>query len=111
MKAKLSSILLLSVPVIVCLTSPRAFATVTGTAHDFSPGRDGSMACQYCHTPHMALSGTPLWNHKLSDRTYEIYWSTSLDANVGQPTGSSKLCLSCHDGTVALDATVRGGGR
>ena len=38
MKIKLSSILLLSVPVIVCLTSPRAFATVTGTAHDFSPG-------------------------------------------------------------------------
>lgn len=81
---------------------------VSGTAHDFSPGGDGSMACQFCHTPHKAIPGTPLWNHKLSERTYQIYWSTSLDAEVGQPTGSSKLCLSCHDGTVALDATVNG---
>jgi predicted CXXCH cytochrome family protein len=29
---------------------------------------------------------------------------------VDQPTGSSKLCLSCHDGTIALEATIRGGG-
>ncbi|MBE0534223.1 MAG: hypothetical protein IH624_01040 [Phycisphaerae bacterium] len=92
----------------VCLCVSMAPAGVSGTAHDFSPGGDGSMACQFCHTPHKALAGTPLWNHKLSDRTYEIYWSTSLDAEVGQPTGSSKLCLSCHDGTVALDATVTG---
>jgi len=26
-----------------------------------------------------------------------------MDARVGQPDGSTKLCLSCHDGTVALD--------
>ena len=102
--------LLLSVLVIVCPAASSALAEVAGTAHDFSPAQDGSMACQYCHTPHMAIPNTPLWNHKLSDRTYEIYWSTSLDANVDQPTGSSKLCLSCHDGTVALTATVSGGG-
>lgn len=93
-----------------CLAVSHVFAVVAGTAHDFSFEKDGSAACQYCHTPHKALSGTVLWNHKLSDKTYQIYWSTSLDAKVGQPTGSSKLCLSCHDGTVALDATVRGGG-
>ncbi len=110
MRVTFSRILLLSVLGIVYLAAPPAFGVVAGTAHDFSPAKDGSMACQFCHTPHMALPNTPLWNHKLSDRTYEIYWSTSLDANVDQPTGSSKLCLSCHDGTVALGATVRGGG-
>ena len=112
MRLILSKILRLSVLVIVSMAASNAFAVVTGTAHDFSPAQDGSMACQYCHTPHMALAGTPLWNHKLSDRIYEVYWSSSLDAKVGQPTGSSKLCLSCHDGTIALEATVnRGSGQ
>ncbi|MHC4359393.1 MAG: cytochrome c3 family protein [Planctomycetota bacterium] len=109
MRAKSLKILLLSILVIVCQAVPKAFAIVAGTAHDLSPAQDGSMACQYCHTPHMALADTPLWNHKLSDRIYEIYWSSSLDAKVGQPTGSSKLCLSCHDGTIALESTIRGG--
>lgn len=27
-------------------------------------------------------------------------------ATVGQPTGSSKLCLSCHDGTIAIGALL-----
>jgi predicted CXXCH cytochrome family protein len=108
MRAKLSKILLLSVLIIMCLSVPHTLAVVAGTAHDLSPSQDGSMACQFCHTPHRAMAGTPLWNHKLSDRIYEVYWSSSLDAKVGQPTGSSKLCLSCHDGTVALEATVRG---
>ncbi len=110
MKLRFSNLLLLVFVWGVHLTVSDAPGGVTGTAHDFSASKDGGRACQYCHTPHMALSGTALWNHKLSDRTYQIYWSTSLDAKVGQPTGSSKLCLSCHDGTVALDATVRGGG-
>jgi predicted CXXCH cytochrome family protein len=100
--------LLIAVVVILFMTSANLFAGVTATAHDFSPSQDGSTACQYCHTPHMALSGTPLWSHKLSNITYEIYWSSSLDAEVGQPTGSSKLCLSCHDGTVALQSSVNG---
>jgi len=109
MRTSLSKMLLSGAAVIVAAV-PQVYAIVAGTAHDLSPGRDGSRACQYCHTPHMAMAGTPLWNHQLSDRTYEIYWSSSLDADVGQPTGSSKLCLSCHDGTVALEATIRGGG-
>jgi len=112
MKVKSSKLLSLTVLVIVCAAAPQpqALGVVAGTAHDFSPAQDGSTACQYCHTPHMAMTGTPLWNHKLSDRIYEIYWSSSLDAAIDQPTGSSKLCLSCHDGTVALEATITGGG-
>src|SRR5438132_458702 len=33
---------------------------------------------------------------------YLVYASPTLKAIVGQPDGSSRLCLSCHDGTVAL---------
>ena len=110
MKTTWSRILLSSVAVIAYLASSHAFAIVAGTAHDLSPSQDGRTSCQFCHTPHRALAKTPLWNHKLSETTYEVYWSTSLDAKVDQPTGSSKLCLSCHDGTVALGASVSKGG-
>ncbi len=83
-------------------------ASVQGTPHDLS-AVSGEAACSFCHTPHGALPGTPLWSHKLSTAVYKIYESSSLEANVGQPTGYSKLCLSCHDGTVALAETVTGG--
>jgi predicted CXXCH cytochrome family protein len=80
-------------------------ASIQGTPHDLSAVAGGA-ACSFCHTPHGALPGTPLWSHKLSTAVYKIYESSSLKAKVGQPTGASKLCLSCHDGTVALTETV-----
>jgi predicted CXXCH cytochrome family protein len=58
--------------------------------------------CIFCHTPHNASGDGPLWNHQLSTAAYTPYTSSTLKATVGQPTGASKLCLSCHDGTVAL---------
>jgi len=89
---------------------PPACAGIEGTPHDlFATGYGTGNPCRYCHTPHAALTGTPLWNHKLSDAVYGIYQSTSLDADLGQPTGASKLCLSCHDGTVAVSETLRRG--
>jgi predicted CXXCH cytochrome family protein len=85
-------------------------ALTEGTPHDLSAVTGGN-TCGFCHTPHGALTGTPLWSHKLSTAVYTIYQSSSLEARVGQPTGSSKLCLSCHDGTVALTETVSGGSK
>lgn len=67
-----------------------------------------TQVCVFCHTPHAATPGAvPLWNRKLSTATYTVYTSNSLDANaiqgsLDQPGGSSKLCLSCHDGTLAV---------
>jgi len=59
--------------------------------------------CIYCHTPHNALPDAQLWNHTPSTATYTLYGSTTLKTTtVGQPTGKSRLCLACHDGTVAL---------
>ena len=65
------------------------------------------MSSTACHTPHDAntsVADAPLWNHQVTVQSFTPYDSTSLDAtDVGQPSGYSKLCLSCHDGTVALD--------
>ncbi len=69
-----------------------------------------TQVCVFCHTPHNSNPAAPLWNQSLSTGvTYQAYTSTTLQATVGLPTGSSKLCLSCHDGTVAIGSTIMQG--
>ncbi|WP_242132124.1 cytochrome c3 family protein [Aestuariivivens marinum] len=68
---------------------------------------DDSRVCIFCHTAHSANPKAPLWNRNKSGRIYTLYNSSTLDAKPGQPDGSSMLCLSCHDGTVALGNTYK----
>ncbi len=82
--------------------------TITGSAHDFSDDswNTSGQICLVCHTPHNAdvtVTNAPLWNHETTMATFSTYSSASMDATTGQPDASSKLCLSCHDGTVAVD--------
>jgi predicted CXXCH cytochrome family protein len=84
--------------------------TIVGSDHDFSTENWNGTGeiCIVCHTPHHAVQNitAPLWNHEVSTATYQIYTnvvSPTFDASPNQPDGSSKLCLSCHDGTVAID--------
>ncbi len=69
--------------------------------NDYSTSEE-SRVCVFCHTPHFADPVEPLWNRNLSGETYQLYQSSTLTAAPGQPTGPSRLCLSCHDGTIAL---------
>jgi predicted CXXCH cytochrome family protein len=88
-------------------TAALSQAGISGSDHDFSkwPGMGGQV-CLPCHAPHngVDVANAPLWNHEVSTATYTLYSSPTLDAVPGQPGGASKLCLSCHDGTVAIDA-------
>ncbi|HEW79054.1 MAG TPA: cytochrome C, partial [Phycisphaerales bacterium] len=77
---------IIGVFVIAVLLRSAVAASIIGTPHDLSPMGEED-ACHYCHTPHGALAGTPLWNHELSTAVYQIYQSSSLDAEPGQPTG------------------------
>ncbi|MBI5095237.1 MAG: cytochrome c3 family protein [Candidatus Hydrogenedentes bacterium] len=90
----------------LCLSSTAG--TIAGTDHDFSSqGWSNGEICVVCHTPHNAnttVTAAPLWNHQVSTATYTVYSSGTLNATVGQPDGATKLCLSCHDGTVAIDS-------
>lgn len=89
------------------LAATKAMAGIAGSFHDFSTQswNTTGQICVVCHTPHNANSGdTPLWNHATTTLTFTVYTSPSLNASVGQPSASSKACLSCHDGTVALDS-------
>lgn len=58
--------------------------------------------CVFCHTPHSAAGQTALWNRHDPQVVYVPYRSSTSKAVIGQPTGASRLCLSCHDGTVAM---------
>ncbi len=94
------------------LSAGAALAGIAGGKHDmrthflggFSGGYDE--VCVYCHTPHSASSDAQLWNHTGSTQSFTTYTNTygTLDATIGQPGAASMLCLSCHDGTVGVDA-------
>jgi predicted CXXCH cytochrome family protein len=87
---------------------------MAGSAHDFSGDLwSGGEICVVCHTTHNGeiVSGAPLWNHELtSGNTYQLYGGVDMQAAPADPQanaageGISTLCLSCHDGTVALDS-------
>ena len=81
---------------------------ITGSAHDFSgQGWGTTEICEPCHTPHnsdASIQNAPLWNHQSTTTVFTLYSSSTLNTTtLTQPDASSKLCLSCHDGTVALE--------
>ncbi|MEO5658653.1 MAG: cytochrome c3 family protein [Polaromonas sp.] len=129
-KARLATVGLLLVTALAQaqIAATDKISDVRGTKHNFSAAADGSstpsggtvptrsikassetQVCVFCHTPHEATTGivAPLWNRTLSGATYTPYSSSSLEADATElaaaPGGSSKLCLSCHDGTMAID--------
>ena len=111
------------VSLLIGLLSAAVYAQTTGAQtagdvlgqHDLSPRSGstmtmrGSLGCNFCHAPHSGVGGnTPLWNQQLSKQTYTPYRSSSSPerGNSQPPLGqSSSLCLSCHDGTVAVGQT------
>ncbi len=97
---------------LLLLSVTGSWADIAGSPHDFSTqGWSGGKICAPCHTPHNAdtgVSNAPLWNHAVTSASFTPYTSSTMDSdfsNAGdQPGGISKLCLSCHDGTVAIDS-------
>lgn len=96
---------------------------VTYHAQDLPENPGGKQICIFCHTPHNSQPQGPLWNRKdtsvanfarYSSSTLKIgtiaasQYSISGDAG-GQPNGSSRLCLSCHDGVTGLGEVIRSG--
>ncbi len=105
-----------------------SYAGIVNTKHNMSiTGPGGIKAtteteiCVFCHIPHNAQPGRPLWNHDMPGSAYTMYTSeylhragytvpTGLGTTTGTPGMLSRQCLSCHDGTVAVGAVymVRG---
>ena len=101
-------------------TGAIAIGGITGSPHDFSGAGWTGMdeICLPCHVPHNSLteSGASmvLWNHELTTATFAMYGDPTetnfatvrADRDQQSPAlgGPSRLCLSCHDGSIALDS-------
>ena len=71
--------------------------------------------CKFCHIPHSASTAVqaPLWNRIQPTNAWTMYNSAYLTAISytlpSAPSERTKLCLSCHDGTIAIGNLVRKG--
>jgi predicted CXXCH cytochrome family protein len=93
---------------------------VVDTVHNLSTSGPGDYAsqtvdrvCVFCHTPHRAARGPGLWNRQVPGGGAQAPATpgVTLAETLGGP---SALCMSCHDGTIALGSMLnpprRGGG-
>jgi predicted CXXCH cytochrome family protein len=95
------------------LSSARAApgGSVVGSKHDLSVTGPGPIravsetsACLFCHISHAGRFGAS--NRPDSKAVYLPYESSTMSAKPGSPTGASRICLSCHDGTIAVGRTL-----
>lgn len=89
---------------VVALAGTGAMGQISLSRHNFSSyGWSGGEICKPCHTPHFSNTTVGfLWNHALTDATYTMHEGTgTAAANIDS---RSRMCLGCHDGTVALDS-------
>jgi len=72
--------------------------------------------CVFCHTPHGGDSSAavPLWNRTLnatsSYTTYSQLGTSTLDSASTSIGSVSLACLSCHDGTQAMNVVINSPG-
>jgi predicted CXXCH cytochrome family protein len=92
----------------LCAFAATAQGAVQNTKHNMNLTFPGSIqnneVCVPCHAPHNQpdqVDEDTLWNHVMPANTYTLYGSGT--GWVGLDTTSRK-CLSCHDGTVAVDS-------
>ena len=103
------------VPTLLLACAPLVSAqqSIVDSKHNLSVSGPGpfkatteSRICIFCHTPHRSRTDAPLWNRSDSRQSYLAYDSSTFQGSSGQPSGSSKLCLSCHDGSIALGSVL-----
>jgi hypothetical protein len=125
MKKILKQSLALASLALVASTAP---AGITSTPHNLSTGGTGpnhvtgttettgtGQICVFCHTPHASntTAPAPLWNKALPSTTYTTYKamnSSTIDGEILGVGSVSAACLSCHDGTQAMDNIINGPG-
>lgn len=89
--------------------------TIFNTKHNLSVSGKGPIksssetrVCVFCHSSHNASKDGPLWGHETTkSNSFKTYDRSTLASKPEQPNGATKLCLSCHDGTIAVGA-IRG---
>jgi predicted CXXCH cytochrome family protein len=115
--SRLAAVSVLSAAVVGIFGGQPAVAGIADTKHNLGSGtttgnnsftKTGEI-CVFCHTPHAAdtAAQAPLWNRvATASPTYATYSSLgtlSLDGGSLAIGSTSAACLSCHDGTQAMN--------
>lgn len=99
-----------------------ASAGIANTKHNLSTSGTGVRVttgteeiCVFCHTPHGSdtSASVPLWNKALPASSYQTYAtlnSSTIDGTIVSVGSVSLACLSCHDGTQAMDNIINAPG-
>lgn len=113
-----------------------AFAGIQATRHNLSKDRgsaptnanaggtstvvystDQDQLCVWCHTPHAAIAGAgvALWNKTLTTggagfTTYPTTVAGTAQIAASAVNSASKICLTCHDGTLAISQVINAPG-
>lgn len=115
MRISVSKAIILLVLAAPLLIGARQKSSIVHTKHNLSVSGRGDIksssetrVCIFCHSSHNASADGPLWNHQTTaPEKFQTYNRSTMASRPEQPNGATKLCLSCHDGTIAVGA-VRG---
>ena len=89
----------------------------SGDAGNNNQVSDTGEICVFCHTPHGGDTGAavPLWNKAITATPgdyimYDQLGTSTLDGGVTTIGSISIACLTCHDGTQAIDNIINAPG-
>lgn len=119
--------MLVAAAALIWLGLPAESGTLVGSKHDLTRlnERAGVEAmtglaynnyrdpCIYCHIPANAQSQRQPgaqqiqdWNRFMPTGEFQRYESETLKGKIGELGAESMLCLSCHDGSMAVDMVI-----
>jgi hypothetical protein len=130
---KMKKLIIIAMAMVLCLgLAGIASATIVNSLHDFSNnaanpsktndglGTSTGQVCVFCHHPHRGADGTNgagdalLWNmNSVSAASFDVYNGVAtFDANsssaaVTSSAPQSFLCMTCHDGAIAVGSLVQ----
>ncbi len=121
---KMISIMKGAMAVSALLVAGSSLAEIENTPHNLGslgPGpnkyTNTADTCVFCHTPHGSDTTAPvaLWNRKLRTDvqtyiTYDSLGTSTLDGKTTTVGSVSIACLSCHDGTQAMNVVLNAPG-
>lgn len=106
----------LIIVILMLVVQPRleSSSSVFNSKHNLSASGPGEIksdsetrVCIFCHSSHNTSTEGPLWNHETTaPGKFITYERSTMAGRAEQPNGATKLCLSCHDGTIAVGAVL-----
>jgi len=96
----------------LALFAGTASAAISATKHNMNTyiGSGTADVCYFCHSAHNGATSTaPLWSrNSVTAGGWTFFTSQTISTNISAVDAFSGACLSCHDGTIAVNVTMKG---